>query len=105
MMFSINIPELLRTHYPQLTAKIAELDQRLALQYGDRYHEIKEKLSNVKAWYITSKAEAESSGVIPLEQKQEDTNRQLAEAGAAAARKEEAIQQQLKDLWHARKLS
>lgn len=100
MILTLNISTLLQAQYARLTAQISELDRRLALRYGDRYDKIKQQLSGAKNWYEKTKSEAESSGTIPLEQKQEETSRQFAKAGSAAAHKEGVIKQQLKELWH-----
>jgi hypothetical protein len=95
MILSLNISELLRAQYARLRAQISEFDRRLAL----RYPEIKQKPDGTKNWYKKTKSEAESSGTIPLEQRQEETRRQFAKAGSAAARKEGVIKQKLKQLW------
>lgn len=89
MILTVDLLALLRT-------RIAELDQRLALRYGDRYDHIKQQFEGAKKWYQTQKSEAQSSNTIPLEQKQEETTDQFAKAGAATARQEEVIKQKLK---------
>ena len=83
----------------RLKTQLTELDRRLALRYGDRYYKVKQQLDDTKVWYEKSRAEAQASGTIPLEQKQAATDRQVADAGSAAARKEAVIKQQIQELW------
>jgi hypothetical protein len=99
---SINLPVGLQIQYERLKAKIAQLDYRLTLS-SDRYSKIRQQFGGAKDWYAATKSEAESSGTIPLDQKQQLANRQFAEAGSTAARQEEVIKQQLKDWWRTRK--
>lgn len=99
MLLTLSIFPLLQAQSVRLKAQIAELDRRLALRYGDKYSQVKQQLDSSKTWYQKTKAEAQTSGTIPLEQKQAETDRQVAEAGSSAAQKEAAIKQQLKDLW------
>ena len=84
----------------RLKTQLTELDRRLALRYGDRYYKVKQQLDDTKVWYEKTRAEAQSSGTIPLDRKQEETTRQVGDAGSAAARKEAVIKQQIKELWH-----
>ncbi|MGL5035694.1 MAG: hypothetical protein ACRC6M_18060 [Microcystaceae cyanobacterium] len=91
MILTVDLLALLKT-------RIAELDQKLVLRYGDRYDNIKQQFDRAKKWYQTTKSEAQSSNTIPLEQKQEETTGQFAKAGATAARQEEIIKQKLKKL-------
>ncbi len=83
----------------RLKTQLSELDRRLALRYGDRYYKVKQQLDDTKVWYEKTRAEAQASGTIPLEQKQVETDRQVGDAGSAAARKEAVIKQQIKELW------
>lgn len=103
MLLILGIFPQLQAQSARFKAIAAELDRKLALRYGDRYLEIKQQLDRraegTKAWYEKSKSEAQASGTIPLERRQEETDRQVARAGSDAARKEAAIKQQLKDLW------
>jgi hypothetical protein len=100
MRLNLDIFSLLQAQYVRLRTQISRLERRLALRYGDRYDEIKQPLNGAKNWYEKTKSEAESSGTIPLEQKQEETSRQFAKAGSAAAHREGVIKQKLKELWH-----
>ena len=104
MLLTLSIFPLLQAQSVRLKAQIAELDRRLALRYGDKYYQVKQQLDkqldSSKTWYQKTKAEAQSSGTIPLEQKQAETDRQVAKAGTSAAQKEAVIKQQLKDLWY-----
>ncbi len=98
-MLTINIPEMLRSKYVRLVEWLSELDQKLTVRYGDQYNKFKQQFSHAKNWYEKEKSEAKSSGTIPLEQKQAEIIRQLAEAGSGAAQKEGVIKMQLKELW------
>lgn len=100
MLLTLSIFPQLQAQSVRLKAQIAELDRRLELRYGDKYHQIKQQLDSTKTWYEKTKAQAQSSGTIPLDQKQTETNQQVAKAGTSAAQKEAAIKQQLKDLWY-----
>lgn len=99
MLLILGIVPQLQVQSARLKAIAAELDRKLALRYGDRYRDIKQQLEGPKNWYEKTKAEARSTGEIPLDRQQAATDRQVATAGSAAARKEAAIRQQLKDLW------
>ena len=98
-MIIMSIFPVIHAQSARVKTQLAELDRRLALRYGDRYHQFKQQLEGTKVWYEKTRAEAQSSGTIPLEQKQAETDRQVANAGSAAARKEAAIKQQLKEVW------
>lgn len=90
---------VLQAQSARLKTQLTELDRRLALRYGDRYYKVKQQVDNTKVWYEKTRAEAQRSGTIPLEQKQVETDRQVGDAGSAAARKEAVIKQQIKELW------
>jgi hypothetical protein len=98
-MLAIDISELLRSQYTRFIEWLSELDQRLTVRYGDRYNDFKQQFVHAKDWYEKEKSDAKSNGTIPLEQKQAEIVRQLAEAGSATAQKEGAIKMQLKELW------
>lgn len=98
-MITLSIFPVIHAQSARLKTQLAELDRKLAVRYGDRYDKIKQQLEGTKIWYEKTRAEAQSSGTIPLEQKQAETDRQVANAGSAAARKEAVIKQQLKEVW------
>jgi hypothetical protein len=98
-MITLSIFPVIHAQSARLKTQLAELDRRLAVRYGDRYDKIKQQLEGTKIWYEKTRAEAQRSGTIPLEQKQAETDRQVANAGSAAARKEAVIKQQLKEVW------
>jgi hypothetical protein len=100
MLLTLSIFPLLQAQSARLQAQIAEWDRNLGLRYGDRYNHLKQRLEGTKTWYEQTKSEAQTSGTIPLEQKQAETSRRVAAAGSVAARKEAVIKQQLKDFWH-----
>ena len=99
MLLNLSIFPLLQAQSVRIKAQLAELDRRLALRYGDRYYQVKQQLDGTKTWYLKTKAQAQSSGKIPLAERQAQTDRQVAKAGSSAAQKEAVIKQQLKDLW------
>jgi hypothetical protein len=103
MLLIFGILPQLQVQSARLKAIAAELDRKLALRYGDRYLDIKQQLDRqvegTKSWYEKTKSEAQTTGTIPLDRQQEQTDRQVARAGSGAARKEAAIKQQLKELW------
>jgi hypothetical protein len=100
MTLTIDTSALFKAQYKHLKAQVAKLDLELGLRYGDRYNKIKQKFGRAKSWYETTKSEAKNSNTIPLEQKQDETNRQFAKAGSTAAIKEGIIKQKLKTFWH-----
>jgi hypothetical protein len=99
MLLTLSIFPLLQAQSARLKSKLSELDGRLASRYGERYFQIKQQLDGTKVWYEKTRAEAERTGTIPLEQKTEAATGEVAKAGSSAARKEAVIKQQLKDLW------
>ena len=100
MTLTIDTSSLFKAQYKYLKAQIAKLDLELKLRYGDRYEKVKKKFDRAKSWYETTKSEAQNRNTIPLEQKQDATNRQFAKAGSTAAIKEGIIKQKLKTFWH-----
>jgi exonuclease VII large subunit len=90
---------ILQEQYIKLKSQMAILDKKLADRYGDRYQEIKQQWEKAKTWYDQKKVEAKASGVIPLQQKQAEIEKNLGELGSVAARKEEQIKQSLKEIW------
>ncbi len=99
MLLTLNLLPMLQTQSARIKAKLAELDRSLESRYGDRYYQVKQQLDGTKVLYEKTISEAERTGVIPLEQKQESTSREVAKAGSSAARTEAVLKQRLKDLW------
>jgi hypothetical protein len=99
MILTLDLSALLHTQYIRLKAQVFKLDQNLAERYGQSYAGIKQKMNSTQDWYRNARSEAQSSGTIPLEQKQKETDDRFAQAGLAIARKEQAIKQQLKKRW------
>jgi hypothetical protein len=100
MLLTLSIFPLLQAQSARLKTQIAEWDSSLALRYGDRYNHVRQQFTGIKDWYTQTKSAAQTSGTIPLEQKQTEASDRFAAAGTVAARKEAVIKQQLKDLWH-----
>jgi hypothetical protein len=98
-MFTMSIFPVLQAQSARLKARLAEFDRQLELRYGDRYGQIKQQLAGTKSWYEKTRAEAESTGSIPLDRQQEAASDRFARAGSTAARTEGEIKQQLKELW------
>jgi hypothetical protein len=99
MLLTLSIFPLLQAQSTRIKAKFTELDRQLETRYGDRYFQVKRQLDGTKVWYEKTRAEAESTGTIPLEQKTEAATSEFAKAGSSAARQERVIKQQLKELW------
>jgi hypothetical protein len=97
MMLTIDLVTRLKA---RLTEELIRLDRSLTLRYGDRYNEMKQQLGGTRTRYRKARSDAESSGIIPLDQKQEVASRRFAQAGSSAARKETVLKQKLKDLWY-----
>ena len=88
-----------KEQYVNLKSQLTGLDEKLLSRYGDRYEEIKQQWEKVKTWYDQKKVESETSGVIPLQQKQAEIEKTLGGLGSVVARKEEEIKQNLKEIW------
>jgi hypothetical protein len=99
MLLILNLLPMLQTQSARIKAKLAELDRTLESRYGDRYYQVKQQLDGTKVAYEKTRAEAERTGIVPLEQKQESASREVAKAGASAARTEAVLKQRLKDFW------
>jgi murein L,D-transpeptidase YafK len=103
MFVTFSIFSTLQVQSARLKAIFAELDRKLEARYGERYRNFKQKaeskVDSGKVWYDKTKAEAEANGTIPIEERQAQASRKVADAGSAAARKEAVIKEQLKDLW------
>lgn len=100
MILTFSLLPMLQTQSARIKAQIAKIDLELTARYGDRYDRFKQQLNTTRDWYDRTKAESQASGTIPLEQRQAQADRQVADAGSRAAQKEAAIVQQLKDLWY-----
>ena len=81
----------------ELKNQLTTLDTTLAARYGDRYQTVKQKIETLAARYRSTIANAETQNSDPLQQKQAEFETKAGAAGAAAARKESQIKQQLKD--------
>jgi hypothetical protein len=90
---------MLREQYLKLKSRLASIDKKLEIRYGDRYDEVKQQWENAKTWYSQKKIEADASGTIPLQQKQTEIERNVGEFGSAIARKEQEVKQQLQEIW------
>lgn len=82
----------------QARIQFLNLDAKFAARWGDRYETLKQRFGLFQAWYAQSKANAESIGMTPVEQKQAAIELQVANQGAFVARKEQQIRQQVKAL-------
>lgn len=91
--------QTLKDRYLGLKSQLQSLDEKLAVRYGDRYAEVKQQWGNVKTWYDQKKAEADTSGVIPLQQKQAEMEGNFADFGSVVARKEQQVKQRIQELW------
>jgi hypothetical protein len=90
---------MLQEQYLKLKSRLASIDKKLEIRYGDRYDEVKQQWENAKTWYGHKKTEAEASGTIPLQQKKTEIESNLGEFGSVVARKEQEIKQQLQEIW------
>jgi hypothetical protein len=103
-MLTLSIFASLQAQSARLKTRLGELDRQLELRYGDRYGrvkgQVKDKVAATKSWYEKTRTEAERTGTIPLDSQQAATSDRFGRAGSTAARKEVAIKQQLKELWH-----
>lgn len=95
---------VLKDQYVKLRSQLAVLDERLAERYGDRYEQVKQQLekylANAKVWYDKTKEEVSAGVPDPVQRMQVEIGAKMAEAGAAAARKEHAAKERLKELLH-----
>ena len=89
----------LKQQYLDLKFQLANLDAKLATQYGDRYSEVKHQLDRVKTVYDNAKAEAEASGVTPVQSKQTEIERKLSKFASSAVIVEHEIVKYLQELW------
>lgn len=89
---------LLRKRYAQLQAQLAILKANLSARYGEQYEDLKHHLDDAKGWYESSRRNASTTEISPLEQKQSEFERKMGEAGTAIARKEKQAKQILKEL-------
>ena len=99
MKSKIGLLAPLQEKYERLKVQVSKLDLGLTSRYGDRYSNLKSKVTNTKAWYTKATSNARSSGIIPLEERHKATRLRSANAGTGAARKEKAVKQQILNLW------
>ncbi len=88
---------LLQKRYAQLQAQLAIVRANLAARYGGRYEEVKEHLDEAKNWYSQTRPQAEAV-VDQAEQKREQLEERIGEAGASLAKGETRIRQILSEL-------
>jgi hypothetical protein len=93
---------VLQQQYLKLQSQVESLDEKLLARYGDRYIEVKHKWENAKTWYDKTKNEAETSGTLPLHQKQSNIEHNFGELGKVAAQKENEVKERLQELWQGR---
>lgn len=95
---------LMKKRYAQLRAQLSILRANIASRYGGQFEEVEHHLESAKQWYANAKAQAteasHSGEKTMLEQKQAEFEARMGEAGTAIARKEQAIKQRLRELWH-----
>lgn len=82
----------------RLIAQVKMLDAKLLDRYGDRYTSLKQRFGLFQTWYSNTKANAETVGTTPVEQKQAEIELKVADQGTIVARKEQQIRQQVKEL-------
>lgn len=84
----------------KLKEQLVTLDTKLAERYGDRYqhvkHQLETYLETAKTWYDKAKTEIPD----PIQKMHIELGAKMAEAGAAAARKEQAAKDRIKDILH-----
>ena len=89
---------LLQKRYAQLKAQLAIIQANLAGRYGESYGNVSQYLDEAKTWYERARENPEVfTGKI--EEKQQEFEQKLGEAGVALARKERQVKQLLKELW------
>ncbi|MGF1480033.1 MAG: histidine kinase [Cyanophyceae cyanobacterium] len=89
---------LLQKRYAQLKAQLAIVQANLAGRYGERFEDIQQYLNDAKVWYDKAKEDPEVF-TEPAQQKRQEFENKLGEAGTAVARKERQVKQVLKELW------
>ena len=89
----------LQTQFVGLKSRAIEVDQKLSDRYGDRYQTVKEQLGKTKTWYDDAVVRAEVNGTTVVEDKQTEVAEKAAELGSTAAKKEQQLRQQLKQLF------
>jgi hypothetical protein len=86
--------------YVKAREQLVALDAKLTERYGDRYQHVKHQLEKylevAKVWYEKAKTEIPD----PVQKMHIELGAKMAEAGAAAARKEQAAKDRLKDILH-----
>lgn len=89
---------LLQKRYAQLKAQLAIVQANLAGRYGESYSNVSQYLDEAKTWYERARENPEVfTGKI--EEKQQEFEQKLGEAGIAIAKKERQVKQLLKELW------
>lgn len=88
---------LLKKRYAQLQAQLAIIRANLAARYGGRSVEVKEYLDDAKTWYNQARPQAENVAT-QVGEKHSQLENKLGEAGAAIAKKERQLKQNLREL-------
>ncbi|WP_315789057.1 histidine kinase [Fischerella sp. JS2] len=88
---------LLRRRYAQLQAQLAIVKANLAARYGGRSEEVKSYLDDAKNWFQQARPQAEAA-VAQVQQKHDQLEAKIGEAGTSLAKKERQIRIILRDL-------
>lgn len=89
---------LMKKRYAQLQAQLAIVKANLADRYGESAENVKQYLDEANNWYEQTKKDPEKF-TSQLEEKRQDFERRLGEAGTAVAKKEQKVKQFLRELW------
>jgi hypothetical protein len=85
--------------FSAIATRCKTLDAKLTARYGDRYELIKQRLIHTRLWYKNAKANAEATGIVPLQQKQVELETKAGDTGTFVAQKEQQIKQQVQETW------
>jgi hypothetical protein len=64
-----------------IAAKFKILDNKLTERYGDRYELLKQRLINTRLWYKNARANAEATGIAPVQAKQMELETKVGASG------------------------
>ncbi|OKH44034.1 hypothetical protein NIES2101_29270 [Calothrix sp. HK-06] len=88
----------LQKDYVSLKDLLANWDDKLTAQYGDRYTQVKQRWETAQTSYNATKTKMANGEPSPVDEYQTEADKKAAKAGATVAQTEQVLRKQLKTI-------
>lgn len=88
----------LQKDYVSLKELLANWDDKLTAQYGDRYTQVKQRWETAQTSYNATKTKIANGEPSPVDEYQTEADKKAAKAGATVAQTEQVLRKQLKTI-------